>query len=95
MVYLHSSFSFQTKLLNKSPQCTVTSVFSPILQWSLVVQRQEALDMLGDIRIPEGPKTSPPQLGIVVVGIGVGVGVGVAKMVCIDPFKDCMSYETA
>ena len=51
--------------------------------------------MLGDIRMPEGPKTSPPQLGIVVVGIGVGVGVGVAKMVCIDPFKDCMSYETA
>ena len=47
--------------------------------------------MLGDIRIPEGPKTSPPQLGIV----GVGVGVGVAKMVCSDPFKDCMSYETA
>ena len=88
MVYLHSSFSFQTKLLNKSPQCTVTSVFSPILQWSLVVQRQEALDMLGDIRIPEGPKTSPPQLGI------VGV-VGVAKMICSDPFKDCMSYETA
>ena len=51
--------------------------------------------MLGDIRIPEGPKTSPPQLGIVVVGV-VGVGVvGVAKMVCSDPFKDCMSYETA
>ena len=48
--------------------------------------------MLGDIRIPEGPKTSPPQLGIVVVGFGV---VGVAKMVCSDPFKDCMSYETA
>ena len=48
--------------------------------------------MLGDIRIPEGPKTSPPQLGIVVVGV---VGVGVAKMVCSDPFKDCMSYETA
>ena len=55
MVYLHSAFSSQTKLLTKSPQCTVTSVFSPILQCPIVVQRQEALDMLGDSRVPEGP----------------------------------------
>jgi hypothetical protein len=72
MVYLHPAFSSQTKLLTKFPQCTETLGFPPSSQFML--QRQYVLGgylsgQLGDCRVPEGPKTSPPQLG----GIGVVV----------------------
>ena len=70
MVYLHPDVSFQTTSLTKSPQLTVTLGFPPSSQFML--QRQYALDgylsgQLGDCRVPEGPLTSPPQLGVLVV----------------------------
>ena len=70
MVYLHPEVSFQTTLLTKSPQLTDTLGFPPSSQFML--QRQYALDgylsgQLGDCRVPEGPLTSPPQLGVLVV----------------------------
>ena len=80
MVYLHPEFSSQTKLLTKFPQCTETLGFPPSSQFML--QRQYVLDgylsgQLGDCSVPEGPWTSPPQLG----GIGDVVVVVVVVVV--------------
>ena len=88
MVYLHPEVSFQTTSLTKSPQLTDTLGFPPSSQFML--QRQYALDgylpgQLGDCRVPEGPLTSPPQLGVLVVVVVMGVIVVAVVVVVLQP----------
>ena len=88
MVYLHLDVSFQTTLLTKSPQLTDMLGFPPSSQFML--QRQYALDgylpgQLGDSRVPEGPLTSPPQLGVLVVVVVMGVIVVAVVVVVLQP----------
>ena len=88
MVYLHLDVSFQTTLLTKSPQLTDMLGLPPSSQFML--QRQYALDgylsgQLGDCRVPEGPLTSPPQLGVLVVVVIIVVVVVVVVLVALQP----------